>query len=474
MNYTYLFRVVDDDELNDVTIGHAIPGSQWIKREANIRIDAGRTGVLWRENSHREVAQPLAVVARQEDLRRLFGRFAQTRNELSPLTSWCHYLTVEQFQKTTPTSREADLGGFEAAWSGLVIAEALLLGERPLRTLKLPACLGTRTFAVARTAALWGRVSIEDVLGRFDAANRLLRPREPASQRLISALAPIWQVLMALSQESSSPRSPETFRAIDALRGLARGRSNNREFEALEFAQPLMGMLPEADEIAILHQLTAERRLRIYDKLLKQLDGEENLSQRMLLALAAGYLSTVAAGGAPSLSLAEREARRWPEILAWAYTIGGIGEQVTWTSGFDGLGRLVARELTRTLRLDEPPAADIAVDEAVVLVDPGLRDPLVHLKLKQQRIGTVALYPGVNISIALADAGDTRTVEHDQKPATKASTSPPVDNALAATLANLLWPHIAERVRAVAEESASSSSKKKTSSSSKEQKRLLD
>ncbi len=53
---------------------------------------------------------------------------------------------------------------------------------------------------------------------------------------------------------------------------------------------------------------------------------------------------------------------------------------------------------------DEPPTCDFAFDEAAVLVDTKLADPLVRLKVKQARLLTVELFPGVNVSIPIGEA----------------------------------------------------------------------
>jgi hypothetical protein len=164
--------------------------------------------------------------------------------------------------------------------------------------------------------------------------------------------------------------------------------------------------------------------------------------------LLAGYLATVAAGGTPTLSLAENNASQWPEITGWAYVVGGIGERIVWTSGFDGLGRLVSRELMRPFRIDEPPTCDFALDEAYVVVDPKLSDPLVHLRIKQARVATVALLPGVNILVPLNDA--TRQDARPQRPQQTQvvrqmeplrSSRDPI-----AVFADAIWPHLRSRV----------------------------
>ena len=45
-----------------------------------------------------------------------------------------------------------------------------------------------------------------------------------------------------------------------------------------------------------------------------------------------------------------------------------------------------------------------AFDEAAVLAESKLADNLVHLRVKQARLVTVGLLPGVNISIPIADS----------------------------------------------------------------------
>jgi len=93
---------------------------RWIEGTRNRPLPTGYTGVVWREPSKRdEPVRPLVLVSREEDQRRLCGRFAQLRSDLSPLTVWCHLLTPERFEIVDTVARDADLGGYEAAWTGL-------------------------------------------------------------------------------------------------------------------------------------------------------------------------------------------------------------------------------------------------------------------------------------------------------------------------------------------------------------------
>jgi hypothetical protein len=211
--------------------------------------------------------------------------------------------------------------------------------------------------------------------------------------------------------------------------------------------QPLLDYVPEAESLGRLADLAPEGRLRVFDKLVEGLDKPETAHEKLrrsALGLLAGYLATVAAGGSPSLTLVESHASRWPEITAWAYLTGGLGEKVVWTSSFDGLGRLVARELLRPLRLDEPPTCDFAFDEAAVLADAKLADPLVHLKVKQARLLTVELLPGVNVSIPLGEAGAQNASKPDANRPARASESSAREPL--ALLVDAMWPYMRTRL----------------------------
>lgn len=401
-----LFASVDEPELNGLLSGKssgvAFP---WHGRYSLARVPTGSFGVLCKKRRDSNFLQPLAIVAREEEFRRLFGRFAQVRSDLSPLTTWCHLFSSKRFESIDELSREANLGGLEAAWTGLAVAEAMLLSEMPVSRLKIAACLATQSFAIARTKALWDN-SIKEILERYDSAHQMFRAKESRTIKLRTALDPVWASLSAASDYESKNHSLQLAPLVEGIRALHRARLDNDPEEASQLFIPLAAVVREAEVLHRLPQLTPEQRVREFDKVISGLSAiapNESLVSRHALAMLAGYLSTVAAGGAPSLSLLEPHAQRWPEMTAWAYVLGSVGQQVVWTSSFDGLGRLVIRELMRSLRLDEAPTCDFSLDEAAVLFDSQLTDPLVHLRIKQSRIVTVSLTPGVNILVPLGE-----------------------------------------------------------------------
>lgn len=460
----YRYVTADEAELDASLRGQRVEGTVihgWFKPGL---LMAGRTGVLAAvgRDSHGPL-QPLALIVHDEDVRRLCGRYATLRSDLSPLSAWCHLLSPGKFENVKGMAHEARFGLTVSAWSGVVVAEAMLLARKSCADLRVSACFATATYAIARSTGLWEDALIDNVLERFDVANRLCRGRavgqrtESRVVKVRSSLRPVWACLAAVTRGGTVESSERGILPIvRAVMALAEARAARASSEAAMLVQPLLQEVPEAHAFEGLEEMSPEARLRLFDSLtiaLSEADVEDSL-RRSALALAAGYLATVAAGGTSSLGLVERSAERFPELTTWAYLTGSIGERVTWTSAFDGLGRLVARELARPLRLDESPNCDFALEEAIVLADPGLRDPLVHLRVKQARLVSVALLPGVNVAVPIADA----TVEEDGSRGERARQDGVGEqvgkgdsrNAYA-LLAEELWPFIRPKVLALNE-----------------------
>lgn len=449
----YMFAAASEEELNEIVEGRAPPNPLvWRGRRSSIRMSHGITGAIWKEVHHpRDTVRPIVLVAHTADQRRLFGRFAQLRADLSPLSAWCHIISPSRIESIDMLTRDAELSGYETAWTGLIVAEALLLANLPISKVKLAACLATQSFSVARSKALWSPIGNNDVIERYEKAQLLFRAGEPRANRLRVALEPIWSILSTVSVDEGMSNG-ELRPLVDAVRALSVARQVGDVDEAQTFARALQEIAPEASMLYSLSALTPEQRVREFDQLLaalSQLPASGAALYRQVLAMLAGYLATVVAGGSPSLGLVAENARRWPEVMIWAYVLGSVGERVSWTSSFDGLGRLVARELMRPLRLDEAPSCDFSLDEAQVLSDPALADPLVHLKLKQSRVATVSLLTGVNVAVPIGEhrVQDARSGSADDEPYSNVNRSRAVDrNDPWEAIADAVWPYIRSRL----------------------------
>lgn len=474
MKSEYFFSVVSENDLNELLEGREAGNSAVWEPPTKQRIRFGSAGIVWKRQQIAEVVRPLLLVVHDKELLRLYERLAQLRSDLSPLTAWCHVITPERFKYLDGAVRSPDLAELEAAWIGLVVAEAKLLSGRPIANIRIPACFATQTFAIARAFALWRDVTLSEILDRFDSTSQSFRFKvleddkiEVTKQR--TKFLPIWTSLAAMS--GSAQVSSELRPIVESLRILKDARKVQDQNEASRFVAPLVDLVPEVRAFEKLNEMTPERRVQQFDRLIDSLDMAETnkeTARRVALTLVSGYLATVAAGGSPSLSLAENFIGRWPEIMAWAYTIGGIGEPVVWASGFDGLGRLVARELMRPFRFDEPPTCDFAYDEGAILIDKELSDPLVHLKIKQARILSVALIPGVNVFVPISDISAPEIRRGDaegiNQPIQESTVLQPSRHDLVAILADALWPHLENRVKASINNSKSQQSKPRTSS----------
>lgn len=330
INREFLYSEVGENELDELLAGSAVSAAnsfgQWFRPSGPRR---GMAGVIWeRREGLPYLAHPLAIVCHEDEIRRLCGRYAQLHSDLSPLTAWCHLISPGLFESLDSLTRPADLGGLEAAWVGMIVAEAILLAEKPLSSIRISACLATQSFAMARTSALWHHIPLKDVRARFDTANRLCRSDAGASRtdsrslKVRDSLEPLWETLKVLSRGGHATKSGEFGPIIESLESLQRARTEQRGDEAKFLIRHLGEYVQQAREFEHLEELSPESRLKVFDSLVNELrasQGDRLKLRRVALALLAGYLATVAAGGAASLSLAEDVAVDLPEVSAWAY-----------------------------------------------------------------------------------------------------------------------------------------------------------
>ena len=453
LHLDYRYLTTTDSELDGLLRGEDVGTKGGVDFLARAPLHRGETGVLVALRPHSgEPSRPLALVAHDDDIRRLCGRYAQLRADLSPLTAWCHLLTPDLLHGLDGIVHEPSFRGTEAAWSGLVVAESVLLTRKPLANIRISACMASATYAVGRVKALWRHLAVDAILERFDVAKRLCRGgngshrNEARTTRVRSSFVPMWNCLSALTENSTGPGYGDVKPLVMALKALRDAKSCGDADEAGLLIRSLLPVAPEVHPLERLTEMTPESRLRLFDELVStyRLSDADDFLRHNALGLTVGYLATVAAGGASSLALVDEYAEEWPELTGWAYLVGSIGEKITWTSGFDGLGRLISRELLRKLRLDDSPMCDFALDEAVVLSDAQLREPLVHLRVKQARVLSVALYPGANIAVPIGESA-----VHDSPHQVKAAAEHPVSRTPPAgssevleVMAMALWPYI--------------------------------
>ena len=170
-----LYLVIPRNELADA-----------LREDARSRATPIRSGLLplisnrdafvcWSRDSRR----PCIIGIPDEDRDELFNWAITFHRDLSPLTSWCHVLSFRELEKFSTNGRSAaSLAGLEAAWAGAAIAEAMILARQGYEEISLPACLATDTYAIARTASLYGaRGALNDTIHRLDQIRERLKKK---------------------------------------------------------------------------------------------------------------------------------------------------------------------------------------------------------------------------------------------------------------------------------------------------------
>src|ERR1700677_4518754 len=105
MSPSLFFATVDETELNAALVGTQVHGYPWNGQHPTFRMGPGTFGMLCKQHDS-DFFQPLVLIVRKDEHRRLFGRLAQIRTDFSPLTTWCHILTPKQFEPFHELNRE--------------------------------------------------------------------------------------------------------------------------------------------------------------------------------------------------------------------------------------------------------------------------------------------------------------------------------------------------------------------------------
>lgn len=433
------YAAVRRDDLGDALRGgrpsNMIP---FLESQLLPRLSSRDALVFWSDNSRR----PCMIGVNSEGCQELFNWAVTYHRDLAPLTSWCHVVDLKEISMRSGMQRsEESLHGLEAAWTGAVIAEAMALSRRSYDLITLPACLATDTFAIARTVALYGVKAISETIEQFDnVRDRLRRPVErwrPATGHFISVLS---RLVPGGMQASSS--------LVDLLSRLCRDVHLSSDAGKHRFppqlTEELASRVPQLAMLDRIGDIPAEERVRLLRETANWLASAKNDEDRHLLYFAAGYIISRVGGAERDLRLAEAFDGGYPNVLTWSAVLGGLGLTPYWTDAFGGIGRLVARELTRPFRLMDPPCADIAADEMLVISDKSPGQGPLRFRTGQRSVAAVAIRPGVVVQVSLSE--EEKSYDRGREPhsvSTKAGLSAELrDPRYLELLAEQLFPYL--------------------------------
>jgi hypothetical protein len=125
------------------------------------------------------------------------------------------------------------------------------------------------------------------------------------------------------------------------------------------------------------------------------------LTSQECLQFAIGYIVGRIGAGETNLELLEDVRIGYPATMIWAATLPALYRPFYWGQAFDGLGRLVLRELTKPLHPRDMPSADISLDELRATMNPSVEYKRLPFRTAQRTSASVEIAPGVVHSIGL-------------------------------------------------------------------------
>ncbi len=390
---------------------------------------------------HEQGPRPIAIVVSSAQARdELLAWLVTFHGDLAPLTSWCYLLTSEDFERFhRDGSRYPTLNGLEAAWLGAIIADAMTSSGADLSSLSLSICLSTETFAVARAIALYGPKNGLSAVEQLEAAKQILQQRALSSRPKRYFVT---EVLMSLMPGGISPPSRNGDLVSAACRSLA---ISDHDIPSIpdQIVREFVNVSPAFDQLGLIEKMPAESRVRFLRRI-KESTNDAFPGDAELYNFVAGYVISRIGGAERDFRLAQDFKNR-EEVLAWAAIAGGLGVETFWTNAFEGLGRLVAKELLRPLSLSEFPDADISLDEIRHLESNNGKRPF---RTSSKNSATVGLQPGVNVAVALSDAdrSTARTMPHIQKESSQPQMSLDFSSAQIEGLVERLLPLLERRL----------------------------
>lgn len=396
------YLVVDREDLVAVLLGRTLQNAVPVK-DANTAHRFARKGdtliaaVESIESGSRCILRPRLLALPNSEAREILAWIATYVDDVAPVTQWCRIIDPEWLPRLSEGKVTPRFNGLEAAWAGAAIGEVLARHWENVAEQPLAWCMASSTFAYARGFALWGDLITPDgILEKIEEARSILGA-EPRQQ--LSGLSDLWRILSTLQDRHSRLSrnlSPQE-RVISSLC-----------HDIAEFGEPSVSGLRRIEEfcsefegISRFQELNAEDRVRFIENLLVRLRNSAQVEKydRLVINFAVGLVVTFAGGGPRSLGLLNPFVKVAPASAAWCLALAGLHAPISWAAGVEGLGRLVVREMESALYIDTAPAADIAIEELRVAINPRVSYKRLPFKAANPRVVTVDIYPGVTISV---------------------------------------------------------------------------
>lgn len=324
---------------------------------------------------------------------------------VTPLSQWCRVVPQNDLPRVGTLEISPSYGNTITAWAGAIVGEAFLnVGScAKLAEISVGALQACWTYVAAKTFGLWGtgQIGLESV-ERYGAARKILGAgREGNHFDYIE----IWKVLEILSIGASSKVtdvSPEVELTIHACNDI-----QENGFVSREIVSQIVKELDWSKKLVDFEHIGAEQRVRLFDTAISNLFDHEKKSPasfRTLKEFTVSYFAARIGGSASNhLLLLEKFLGAFPMLGVWYGIVSGLYRPEVWGSEFDGLGRLVEKELNYPLRFDDPPRCDISFDELRTLAGPNSEISSLGFRGATKKTLNVEVALGVNGMVRLPE-----------------------------------------------------------------------
>lgn len=416
----FLFKRLSRSDLILALLNAAIDVAHWDSSSPDYQLGSDEVVLVYGISAIPR-SRPCAIIVSDNYLNDFFVWLETYAAQFFPITQVCRVFCQKDWRSYFTAQKQLIAGEYARIFAGLIVGETMAQnGGDPIKSLEasnLSSLQSTFSFAYARSRLLWGD-SEEFGMSLSHSFDLLKSLGVMPSRRLeLSTMRTVWSVTRGATSFRESGATGAIAQSIDDLR-VNRGLSNNAILGLARYFE-------SARELLALELRSAEERVHVLDKLL-EFTGQGSDHERLLVETFCAAYATVEIGGGTTrhMSLLCELGERQPIVWLWFGLIASIGEGDKWHATFARLGRLMERELSYSLDLQDSPRSDVSLRELAAYAYNRKVDWLIEVPRAQSRSVSVELMPGVSIQVPIAaNALNDKLGSRDEREAPKIDTT---------------------------------------------------
>lgn len=363
----------------------------------------------WSDNTDPDNSLPVVVFPADNDLETFFADAVTFHSDLVPISAQFHVLNSDlrhllvEVGSSKPAGRSSKNHQSVLARRKLLVSlaiveatsELLASGEEPDY---LPYAVSRRTlsFALARGAELYPSYAPARI------ASRCIQLRQLTG---IKVLPEVYAAITRIVDFVANPPPP-----LDHVVGDESSLLDVRLYELLNketsdnyFAEYLSQSYGGLADYRRVYSGAFDGRMNAFQNIVDVI-GARSRGDLFDSVAISFFCNAILPGSLTHIELLTRMLHIRPTILVWYGFFAGISENFDWRSVGNGIGQKLSRDIQATFAIENPPVADISLDELTVLQEIDAGEKL--LKPVQRRAMLVSVLPGIDIFSRIAVEGD--------------------------------------------------------------------